>query len=95
MTERIEPALTPEEWAEWQAHPDSALRLSCAASEASLDLDTHGLAALCLYQQPFGFTREDVEILTRCADSDGTYEEDVEPLRDLTARIAALLPPER
>ena len=45
--------------------------------------DRHGLAALCLYGQPFGFTWDDVAML-----------EDLDR-PDLASRIAALLPPKR
>ena len=46
----------------------------------------HALAALALHGQPFGFTREDVDLLW--AANNGRA------LDSLIARIAALLPPE-
>lgn len=57
----------------------------------------HAIAALALHGQPFGFTREDVEVL-RCAQSvldtlDG-YDDESIGCGSLAARIAALLPPE-
>lgn len=53
----------------------------------------HVLAALCLHGQPFGFTREDVEMLRKEANrwSHGDAGAAVETLAD---RIEALLPPE-
>lgn len=53
----------------------------------------HALAALCLYGQPFGFTRADLEALAdvlRQPLARGTAA----PLVGLSHRIAALLPPE-
>ena len=57
------------------------------------------LAAICLKGQPFGFTREDVELL-RSVERDShdpasaPYIGDVSMLADLADRIEALLPPE-
>ena len=50
--------------------------------------DRHSLAALCLHEQPFGFTRADVRGLR--------YREQQAPAfwDDLIARIEAFLPPE-
>lgn len=56
----------------------------------------HAVAALCLYGQPFGFTREDAEILREYADEieDGFTRRGA-TLRSMADRIAALLPPEQ
>ena len=51
------------------------------------------LAALALDRQPFGFSRNDVAAVRRAADR-GTDPADPEALRDLAARLEALLPPE-
>lgn len=61
--------------------------------------DRHALAALALHGQPFGFTQEDVDLLTRSAEYydwlvKQKYLDDAEKFRSLAARIAALLPPE-
>jgi len=69
--------------------------------------DRHGLAALALHGQPFGFTREDVASLEReanelkawasAADTDTEGTEMIGRcfiLLGIAARIAALLPPE-
>ena len=67
---------------------------------------THALAALCLHEQPFGFTRKDVRFLDDlsphelgCAlDGDRPCDCDAvthqRHITDLANRIDALLPPE-
>ena len=59
----------------------------------------HAVAALCLYGQPFGFTREDVALVLDCIGMEFDRAT-VTEARDLTQRlnhlanrIAALLPP--
>lgn len=94
-------ALTPEEW----AHPSNAQQIGWACNEVfvgegdSLDtVNRHGLAALCLYSQPYGFTREDVAFLRRAVVMEKweavVDAEETQKLECLAARIAALLPPE-
>lgn len=58
--------------------------------------EAHALAALCLFSQPFGFTRDDVKLLQRVFDmsNDEWRTDDEEKGASLAARIAALLPPE-
>lgn len=54
----------------------------------------HTLAALCLHEQPWGFTREDVINVRESA----AFQPDLvfaDHLRNLAARIEALLPPEQ
>ena len=96
MGEKIEPALTAEEWArihagEWH-------------EEVLADLDRHSAharAALALHGQPFGFTREDVELLRKIGpfvdrqiiDRDAGAYEWLGALMPLADRIEALLPP--
>ncbi len=53
----------------------------------------HALAALCLYQQPFGFTREMVTAL-RNAHPIAYSHEEMSLILDAADRIEALLPPE-
>ena len=83
MTEDINPAMTPEQWAaitrgEWAILPEVVLT---TASEGQIaiahpiddDIVQVGecrlaLAALCLYGQPFGFTWGDVDALVSLAD---------------------------
>ena len=52
------------------------------------------LSALCLHDQPFGFTREDVEVLTDAVGSVYSSMEGSAKLLSLADRIEALLPPE-
>jgi hypothetical protein len=53
------------------------------------------LAAFALYEQPFGFTRQDAEAVRRAAEVAGTGRPGLDPglLRSVAARIEALLPP--
>lgn len=55
--------------------------------------DRHKVAALCLHGQPFGFTREDVNLLNAVL-TRGPDLGEPERIAALAARIAALLPPE-
>lgn len=77
----IQPALTPEEWAEWnlygkhgyvkrlEAHRDAGYGISFGGyePESYIGTDLQAVAALCLYGQPFGFGWEDVEALRHAA----------------------------
>ena len=65
------PALTPDEWQDaidrCTPRPDKPVDLSVAWNWIDVKCkgnDPHALAALCLYQQPFGFTQEDVKFIT-------------------------------
>lgn len=103
MSDKIEPALTAEEWA---AHDPGAfaqsLSLALPLFDSEGDLTSHGLAARALYGQPFGFTREDLAVLLEATGA-VQYSEELPlyddhyllvALRSLAARIEALLPPE-
>lgn len=103
MTEKIEAAMTPDEWGTWQKHPPSPQEWDYATGELG-GVSTHGLAALALYGLPEGFTWEDVDLLRRdvepvAADrAVGTGEQAAvqrlyDRLESLASRIAALLPP--
>jgi hypothetical protein len=98
MTEPIKPALTAEEWtqvARWPARIDSDGDLELAGAEDSYFVygqDRHSVAALALYNQPFGFTREDVNILNNAALLLAERLEVAELYANLAARINALLP---
>lgn len=101
-----------------QDRPRGDYRLSIGAEREETGWAAHGLpdgkqqkvAALALYDQPFGFTREDVRILRVAAEAyeeDPFYFRDLEPTEDvdespvpgmyraLADRIASLLPPEK
>jgi hypothetical protein len=110
-TPSIPPALTsaipPEEWTAQLARTPEERRKHLLWARDEVDafgyLTIHGLAALALYGQPFGFTQEDVARLERAASVLEWYdaehpplsdtEHDPDGLRSLRARIAALLPP--
>ena len=94
MSEKIEPALTPEEWEPYTRHlPEPAVL------DADLILDEdgpHALAALMLHGQPFGFTWEDVDALRRMAPTATRFvsgHQAWSQLLSLADRIAALLSP--
>ncbi len=109
----IPPALTPEEWAHLLSPPpddypdaDAAWIAGQVRSTASYHVDygrLHKAAALCLHEQPFGFTQADVAMLLRDADAadegnaptsdDMQCTINADAYRALAARIAALLPP--
>ena len=87
----LKAALTAEEW----KYARNVLKHGGTPSLAAVVVDEkegidppHALAALCLHEQPFGFTRGDIRGLR--------YREQQAPAfwDDLIARISALLPPE-
>lgn len=102
MSETLPPALTEAEWADsflphnfHDTRGERTVFIACDEVEKS----RHALAALCLYGQPYGFTREDVTMLD---DLRGLDWEDLNlaearalgaQVRSLMSRIAALLPP--
>jgi len=102
----MKPALTRDEWADPNGRLDNGggvfpyvtdsgdISLCCDDSYYHGELDAadrHALAALCLHDQPFGFTREDVEFLRDMASEWASEEYEYLNLAD---RIDALLPPE-
>lgn len=105
MANALPPALTPQQWNciegrdvtitpnQWPYNREFWKKLFV---RRPFDWgDSHGLAALCLYDQPYGFTREDVVGLRAMAEA---IADDFSPddpfLLSLANRIAALLPPE-
>ena len=113
------PALSAEEWKAsavfrenleffWHVRGvelriDDDERVDCGPTVRG-DGPRHALAALCLYQQPFGFTAEDVEALNEAvaellqpgnlAPPLPWQVRSAKALRSLASRIAALLPPQ-
>ena len=80
-------ALTRGEWA-------AALRRGDFAYFAETeDVTDHGVAALLLHDQPFGFTWADVDALRLAAAYDPTTGELSMALDSLAQRIEELLPP--
>ena len=91
--EKITPALTPEEWRLARLWHAGKMPGGKVRGMVVLDLPEthrHGAAAVALYGQPFGFTREDVEALRGLAADLHPYNE---PFYSLADRIEALLPP--
>lgn len=107
MTDQIPPALSAAEWAGVLKNAEQLPGIR----EQLLDtpFSAHAVAALLLYGEPFGFTRQDVEdeeqIVGYCATMAAQYDgsgqrETADTFRMLgerhkvrAAKIAALLPP--
>lgn len=97
MSEKIEPALTPEEWATRQRKSGERLQIEHEGCEIPRG-DRAAVAAFCLDGQPNGFThrhlaalRDTIEELE--ADGTRTSDEILRLLHETADRIAALLPP--
>jgi hypothetical protein len=94
------PALAPEGWADALEHPREVdMVVGWATSEAQgftyRGDHRHGLSALCLYGQPYGFTRADLDALRSvCRQNPDNLPGYGLPLVELASKIAALLPPE-
>ena len=109
----MKPALTREEWEHWEEliqmemydeARDDAVENLCANWG-----NPQQIAAKCLHNQPFGFTREDVKMLDSVATGLGFQAMDLEAkgissrlertrqdaLNSLADRIEALLPPKQ
>ena len=90
----MKPALTAEEWAFCLRYPDQFVawtvermgREIAARATPIPEARPHMAAALCLHNQPYGFTREDVTWLRANKWSD--------LCQSIANRIEALLPPE-
>lgn len=104
MTDQLEPALTPEQWAEFENGERDVGDLVCEHEEGTLVIpngDKHAAAAMLLCRQPFGFTWEDVdaiEVLYRrlIAQPEPLGQElaaALERVHDHVGRLALLLPP--
>jgi len=107
MSSEIAPALSAAEWAGVLAQHDGLAHLR--EQFGSLPFSAHAIAALLLYEQPFGFTQQDVqdenEVSEYCAvmarqhrdTGDQATAAKFELLggrhRERAAKIAALLPP--
>jgi hypothetical protein len=109
MTDTTAPALSAAEWSGVLGQQDGLKHLR--EQFGTLPFSTHAIAALLLYEQPFGFTQQDVtdeeEVSEYCAvmaaqnrlSGDLTTAAKFELLggrhEGRAARIAALLPPVR
>lgn len=97
---KVKPALTPEEWLTYAPlNRPLAHQVPVVAHD-----NTHAAAALALHGQPYGFTWDDYhELVDQAHQIEMDYgppeyllpepKRQVEALRSLAARIAALLPP--
>lgn len=100
----IKPAMPREEWRAQLARTpeDRRQHLIWAKDEADADgwLTIHGLAALALHGQPFGFSREDAAFLRdlvsgyESGDWGFHFEEEIAKANSMADRVEALLPPE-
>lgn len=96
---QVPPALTPEEW---RSHAPLDRTLAQFAPDVARD-NAHGAAALALHGQPYGFTWDDYyELIDQAHEIEHDHGGDlmfperqhqVDALRSIAARIAALLPP--
>lgn len=85
-------ALTEKEWAEFGGRRWHII-LESETGERVLPATKEAAIALALYQQPFGFTRQDLQTLSDAISfSEVSWNDDA--LVSLRDRIAALLPPE-
>ena len=107
MSTEIAPALSATEWAGVLAQQDGLAHLR--EQFATLPFSAHAIAALLLYEQPFGFSQQDVqdeeEVSEYCAvmarhhreTGDQPTAAKFELLggrhRERAAKLAALLPP--
>ena len=107
MSTEVAPALSAQEWAGVLAQQDGLAHLR--EQFATLPFSTHAIAALLLYEQPFGFSQQDVqdeeEVSEYCAvmarhhrdTGDQATAAKFELLggrhRERAAKLAALLPP--
>jgi hypothetical protein len=109
MSDEVTPALSAAEWSGVLAQKDGLAQLR--GEFGKLPFSTHAIAALLLYEQPYGFTQQDVqdeeEVSAYCAvmaaqnrdAGDHATAAKFEMLggrhRERAARIAALLPANR
>lgn len=100
MSDSIESALSPEEWADLRRVDEAGTaRVDGDAIEAEGRFaadDRRALAALALHAQPFGFRWSDVDMIRSTVLADDMHSHDDHwALQRLADRIAALLPPRR
>lgn len=105
MTDELRPALTPDEWGAFMAgelfteheRADFATWFEYVHG-ATPATPEHGIAALALYGQPFGFTQDDLQMceeqVTLFNGGDNEVDDaEADRWRALAAKIRALLPP--
>lgn len=99
----MKPALTPEEWERQGCDglfTDGEGSVYCGYHD-DVPIDRHGAAALCLHDQPFGFTHEMLDAILKLVkdgyagvDHERTWPH-VALALGAAARIEALMPPEQ
>lgn len=93
-----EAALAPSEWAR-QLNIGAVAWWHVLGRPEEPTIERRAVAALALYDQPFGFSRNDVTLLRYVADLIGAMHLDrheewtQQDIRDLADRIDVLLPP--
>lgn len=105
--DEVRPALTVAEWADGAHEIHAGIVVMDDGGATTIELPDnralsivgshrHAVAALCLHKQPFGFTVEDVALLSEAAGriegEDHAQGPLAEALMVLGERIAALLP---
>ena len=98
----IKPALTEREWAgriadaAWEQDGKVYVESDCGGFPYAEDveIERHGMAALCLHGQEFGFTRDMLAIVDGSNLSEWSTEKFLRIKRALATNIEALLPPE-
>jgi hypothetical protein len=109
MSEPIAPALSAAEWTGVLTQQDGLAHLR--EQFGTLPFSVHAIAALLMYEQPFGFTHQDVqderEVSEYCAVMAKHHRETGDQAtaakfsllgerhRERAEKIAALLPPEK
>jgi hypothetical protein len=107
MSEAITPALSPAEWSGVLTQQDGLAHLR--EQFGTLPFSVHAIAALLMYEQPFGFTHQDVqderEVSEYCAVMAKHHRETGDQVtaakfamlgvrhRERADKLAALLPP--
>lgn len=95
----IKPALTAQEWATWFGDGARVPEMVDQCYNAvfggrAVDGSRHAQGAVALHEQPFGFTREDVDLLGNVHSNHSGCDERTCWAVSLADRISALLPPE-
>lgn len=89
---KIKPAMSAEDWAARSPIIDG--EMTWVDDDGSpvvwTPAERHGLAARCMLGQPFGFTREQVQLLRDSVD----WPDDDDPLLRLADILESYLPPE-
>ncbi|HEV7991511.1 MAG TPA: hypothetical protein VGP25_06770 [Gemmatimonadaceae bacterium] len=107
MSDAIAPALSPAEWSGVLTQQDGLAHLR--EQFGTLPFSVHAIAALLMYEQPFGFTQQDVqderEVSEYCAVMAKHHRETGDQVtaakfallgerhRERADKLAALLPP--